>query len=155
MKLYLVHHGEAVPKDQDPDRPLTDKGCADLERLAIFLEQAGIPVGRFIHSGKTRARKTAEILAVRIAPDVTLEQKKGIKPDDAVEPLAEEISGWQQDTLVAGHGPFISRLIPLLLTGEQGLRLVASKPGTIFCLERDEAGDFRIWWMVGPELLTR
>lgn len=153
MKLYLVHHGEAVPKEQNPDRPLTNKGRADLERLAIFLEQAGIRPGRLIHSGKTRARETAEILAAKTKPDVNLERKKGIKPDDAVEPLSKEISGWHRDTLVAGHGPFISRLIPFLLTGDQDQRLVASTPGTIFCLERDAAGDFRICWVLAPELL--
>ena len=63
MKLYLVQHGEACAKDVDPDRPLTDAGKADVERLAAFLGQVGIRVDRVIHSGKLRAVQTAERLA--------------------------------------------------------------------------------------------
>ena len=55
MKLYLVQHGEACAKDVDPERPLTDQGNADTDRLAAFLKQAGIQVERVIHSGKLRA----------------------------------------------------------------------------------------------------
>ena len=60
MKLYLVQHGEACAEDVDPERPLTAQGRADVERLAAFLQQAGIQVGRVIHSGKLRAEQTAE-----------------------------------------------------------------------------------------------
>jgi len=26
MRLYIVQHGDSVPKDIDPDRPLSDRG---------------------------------------------------------------------------------------------------------------------------------
>ena len=26
MRIYLTQHGEAVPKDVDPDRPLSEQG---------------------------------------------------------------------------------------------------------------------------------
>ena len=153
MKLYLVHHGEAVPKEQDPDRPLTDKGREDLQKLATFLERAGVRVARIIHSGKERARDSAEILRARIAPGVDLEQRKGIKPDHPVEPLLLDIHTWRLDTLVAGHGPYISKLVPSLITGNQDPKFVATKPGTIICLEREERVQFCICWMLRPELL--
>ena len=153
MKLYLVHHGEAVPKEQDPGRPLTDKGRKDLQKLATFLERAGIRVARIIHSGKDRARDSAEILRAEIAPGVDLERIKGIKPDAPVGPLLQDIHNWRQDILIAGHGPYISRLVASLITGNQGPKFVATKPGTIICLERDEREQFRICWMLPPELL--
>ena len=31
MKLYLMQHGEAQPEEQDPARPLTDRGRAEVE----------------------------------------------------------------------------------------------------------------------------
>ena len=72
MRLYLVQHGEALPKQVDPERPLSERGRSDVARVADFLKGAGIRVTRVAHSGKTRARQTAELLASfvrRLAPD--------------------------------------------------------------------------------------
>ena len=33
MRLYLVQHGEAVAKEVDPDRPLSEHGREDIVRL--------------------------------------------------------------------------------------------------------------------------
>ncbi|MES9849230.1 MAG: histidine phosphatase family protein, partial [Candidatus Thiodiazotropha sp.] len=68
MKLYLVQHGEACKKEVDPDRPLTDRGREDIDRLATFLKQAGIRPDRVVHSGKLRAMQTAGRLTDAIAP---------------------------------------------------------------------------------------
>ena len=46
MKLYLVQHGEACAKDVDPQRPLTEQGRADVDRLARLLASAGVRVER-------------------------------------------------------------------------------------------------------------
>ena len=51
MQLLLVQHGEACAKDVDPDRPLTDRGAADVDRLAAFLGDAGVRVGRVFVGG--------------------------------------------------------------------------------------------------------
>ena len=72
MKLYLAQHGEACTKDIDPERPLTDQGREDIERLAEFLARAGIEVARVIDSGKLRAAQTADLLAAAVAPLVEL-----------------------------------------------------------------------------------
>jgi phosphohistidine phosphatase len=57
MKLYLVQHGDALPKDIDPDRPLSNVGHAEVGLLAELL--AGhMNISRVLHSGKTRARQT-------------------------------------------------------------------------------------------------
>ena len=33
MKLYLVQHGDALTKESDPDRPLSDRGRADVTEM--------------------------------------------------------------------------------------------------------------------------
>ena len=33
MRLYLVQHGEAKSEEEDPDRPLTDRGASDVRRV--------------------------------------------------------------------------------------------------------------------------
>ena len=91
MKLYLAQHGEACPKDIDPERPLTDQGREDIERLAEFLARAGIQVERVIDSGKLRAAQTADLLAAAVAPLVELETSDRINPNDDPSPLRSPI----------------------------------------------------------------
>ena len=92
MKLYLVQHGEALPKEVDSDRPLSDQGQQDVERLARFLANRGVRVSQVWHSGKTRARQTAELLAAALAPGVKAEARAGLAPNDPTEAFAE--MGW-------------------------------------------------------------
>ncbi len=51
MRLYLVQHGEAVAKEVDPDRPLSEHGRENIVRLAKWLEQRGVEVREIRHSG--------------------------------------------------------------------------------------------------------
>lgn len=155
MKLYLVQHGEARPKEVDPERPLTDQGREDVERLTAFLGRAGIQVARVIDSGKLRAAQTADLLAQTMAPLVELETHDNLQPND--DPAAID---WQQatggrDTLVVGHLPFMARLVALLVAGDADRPVVAYQPGSIVCLESDADGGWVIDWMIRPELLQQ
>jgi phosphohistidine phosphatase len=62
MELYLMQHGEARAKEEDPDRPLTDAGQATVERVAQRAAGLGLRVDAIYHSGILRARQTAEIV---------------------------------------------------------------------------------------------
>ena len=44
MKLYLVQHGQAVSKEEDPERPLSEQGREDVRRVATRLGEAGVRV---------------------------------------------------------------------------------------------------------------
>ena len=35
MKLYLVQHAAAMPKDENPERPLSPAGREDVQKIAI------------------------------------------------------------------------------------------------------------------------
>ena len=63
MRLYLVQHGQAKSKDQDPDRHLTENGQKEVESIAAFLQPLNIKIQALWHSGKARAAQTADILA--------------------------------------------------------------------------------------------
>ena len=75
--LYLVQHGEAMDKDRNPDRPLTERGEVDIRNLGGFLERAGIAVEAVLDSGKHRARQTAEILSEYLTPGLAPETTAG------------------------------------------------------------------------------
>lgn len=153
MRLYLVQHGESQPESVSAERELTGQGRLDIGRLALFLRGRGVIVSRVLHSGKTRARQTAEILAAQIAPAGALEATAGLNPNDPVAPLAAQVGGWSDDTLLAGHQPFMGRLATLLAAGREDPPVVEFVPGAIVCLERAASGRWRIAWMLRPELL--
>ncbi len=153
MKLYLVQHGDALPKDVDPDRPLSAAGRRDIERLAGFLADGRVTFSRVLHSGKARARQTAEILAMALGPDIDIAATTGIDPNDPPEPFADMVEGWREDVLVVGHLPFLGRLVSQLIAGTAAAETVAFRPGSIACLERGQTGNWTLAWFLRPELL--
>ena len=153
MKLYLVQHGEACTKDVNPDRPLTDQGEADIDRLAEFLKQAGIQVDRVLHSGKLRAVQTAERLANAIAPGVEVEASGLINPKDNPKAFDWQSESWDRDMLVVGHLPFMAKLVSHLVIEDDDKLIAAYQPGSIVCLERLKDAHWLINWMIRPELL--
>jgi broad specificity phosphatase PhoE len=86
MRVYLVRHGEAKPKEVDPERGLTAAGRREVEAVARSVAGAAAGVPRIWHSGKRRAAETAEILAQFLstpheaAPESRARQ--GLDPDD-------------------------------------------------------------------------
>lgn len=153
MKLYLVQHGKAVAKEVDAERPLDEQGEQDVERLAGFLAQAQIRVERVIHSGKLRARQTAERLAQSIAKGVELETSDLISPNDNPQAFDSQIDGWGRDTLIVGHLPFMAKLVAHLLIGNEAHAITAFQPGSIVCLECVDDAHWQLNWMLRPELL--
>jgi len=153
MKLYLVQHGEACSKEINPDRPLTDQGKTDIERLAALLKQAGIRVERVIHSGKLRAEQTAEHLAKAIAPGVELETSGLINPNDNPKAFDWQSESWDTDTLIAGHLPFMAKLVSHLVIEDENRPITAFQPGSVVCLEQNNDVHWQINWMIRPELL--
>jgi phosphohistidine phosphatase len=157
MRLYLIQHGEAVPKEVHPDRPLTDSGRDDVRLVGALLAGAGVRVSRIINSGKVRARQTAEILASAVAPGLTVENvTSGLAPNDSTDWLAGAIGQWTGDAMAVGHLPFMGRMVSRLVAGSEEAGIVDFRPATVVCVERDEAGaGWTIAWMVRPELLGR
>ena len=58
--IYLLHHAEAVDASVDPQRPLSPGGRAHAARLAADAAARGVRPDVIWHSGKLRARQTAE-----------------------------------------------------------------------------------------------
>ena len=154
MKVYLVQHGEAESKEVNPQRPLTEQGMRDVQRIAEALKQAGVEVNRVIHSGKLRARQTAEILAIEIAPELLLETSDLINPNDNPGGLDLQSDNYNADIMVVGHLPFMAKLVSRLLTGDDDRAPVAYQPGSVVCLELTADDNWHINWMLRPQLLV-
>jgi len=149
MKLYLMRHGQAASPEVDPQQGLSEVGRQGIEQLAQRLASQGIQFSQVYHSEKARARQTAEIMAAALAPAVTPQQRRGLKPNDDPAEFIPELECLQEDTLIASHLPFVPSLLARLTDSfdrEQGMGFV---PGTIVCLARQEPG-WQLEWVESP-----
>jgi phosphohistidine phosphatase len=154
MRVYLVQHGQAHEQDVDPERHLTERGVEDITRLAAFVRPLALHVAAVWHSGKARAVQTASLLAPALADTVEIEQRAGLAPNDPVEPVAEQIAGTGHDLIIVGHMPFLGKLASTLVFGNSSVKVAIFRQGGLVCLEQMKEGDWRICWMVIPELLS-
>lgn len=151
MRLYLVQHGEAKPKGEDPERSLTDRGADEIREVARSAYRAGIKPARIYHSEKHRARQTAGLLAERLG--CPFEAASGLKPNDDVQPWIDRLTGENQDLMLVGHLPFLHKLVMRLLSGYEETPLVAFRYGALFCLVPTPGRYWVIQWILHPELL--
>ncbi len=153
MKLYLVRHGEALAKEIDPDQSLSETGRANVERLAAFVGQRGVRAARILHSGKTRARQTAEILAEAMADAGACAARDGLAPNDPTAPVADAFAESQDDTVLVGHLPFLGDLAARLVVGSEGVIVAVFRPATMVCLEYGVGSGWYVAWMLRADML--
>jgi len=154
MKLYLVQHAKAASKQVDPQRPLTEEGRRDVQKVAAFIKPLKLCLDYLWHSGKRRAAETAELLAEVIEIKKAKIARDGLGPNDDVTTLRDELASVQQDIMIVGHLPFLSKLASLLLAGSESADTVAFRNGGIVCLNRAETNQWQIDWIVTPELIV-
>jgi phosphohistidine phosphatase len=117
MFLYLVHHGHAVGPDVDPRRPLSAEGRADVERVAAKAAGLGATPAVVWHSGKLRAKQTAEAFWRACNALAELSATRDLQPDDPPQWMRDRLRAEGRDILIAGHFPYLPRLLGLLVTG--------------------------------------
>ena len=150
-----MQHGKAKPKEEDSDRSLTDEGRSEVQRVADFLARAEqIQRISIKHSGKTRARQTAEAVAGAFE-DATVEEVAGLAPLQDPVLWAERLDGADDEGIVlVGHLPHLARLTSLLLTGDQSRGVVQFSNSGMVCLERSLDEQWTLLWSVVPQLLA-
>ena len=135
--VYLVHHGDAVGPDVDPRRPLSPRGQAHVERLAGEAAARGTKPVVVWHSGKLRAKQTAEAFWRACNPLAELSATRDLQPDDPPAWIADRFHGESRDILIAGHFPHLPRLL-MLLTGTGDER--AFPPHGVVALRSEDEG---------------
>ncbi|MDH3690196.1 MAG: phosphohistidine phosphatase SixA [Gammaproteobacteria bacterium] len=152
MAVFLSQHGKSAPKEIDPNRGLTEEGAAEVRRVASLLKQGGVSVAGIQHSGKYRAKQTAEIFAaaLKLAKGVTA--CEGINPLDDVTVFATRLDA-AVDHLYVGHLPFMQRLVSCLITGDPERSVVTFQNGGVVRLDyNDESMSWIIKWVLVPNL---
>lgn len=153
MRVLLSQHGDAVAKEVDPDRRLSDRGRLEVERVAQFLGKGSVQPSRILHSGKTRARQTAELLAEGLQCSQPIEAVSNLDPNDPIEEWIEWANGGGEDTLIVGHMPFVAKLATALVAGKGSATVVEFCPGSVLCLRKNEDSEWQVCWMIRPEIV--
>jgi len=148
MGMYFVQHGLALAKEVDPDCPLSADGRKEVTRISNYLREIEYTAKKIFHSGKTRARETAEILAEYIGDGTTYELP-GMNPNDDVREFAE---GLEEDgAMFVGHLPHMEKLVSYLVTGDENTGVVRFTNGGVVSVEKDDTG-FHIEWYLRPSM---
>lgn len=149
-RLYLVRHGEAKPKEEDPERGLTDAGRAEVTRMAAWAASAGIQVDETRHSGKLRAQQTAEIFAEHLGKQAVA--TAGLSPNDDVVDVHKAIESEHGDVMLVGHLPLLERLASLLIAGDAESGVVMLDAGALMELTWTDDG-WKATFLMQPRLL--
>ena len=152
MALFLVQHGKSLPKNLDPDQGLSDQGIAEVNRIAAVAKEYKVQVNCICHSGKTRARQTAEIFASALEPKQGVLEKTGLKPLDDVTVFAKSINS-EENVMLVGHLPFMERLLAHLITDNAEKPVFKFQNGGIVCMDIDpESQSWIIKWTLMPAI---
>ena len=145
MKLFLVHHGDAVRPDVDPRRPLSEHGRAAVERLADKAAEAGVHPSVVWHSGKLRAKQTAEIFWRACNALAEFSATRDLQPDDPPSWMRDRLRHESRDLLLAGHFPHLPGLLRLLDADAAAFPL----HGIVALETTDEGRTWRELWRMG------
>ena len=150
MTIYLVRHGKNLPAEADPDKGLSEAGIKEVEHVAGAAKRYGPELASIKHSGKKRARQSAEILGSILNPRDGVQERSGLGPNDDVFDLAAAMDQYE-NTMFVGHLPFMERLAAYLITGSTEIPVVRFENGQIACLEKDlQTGSWIIRWTIAP-----
>ena len=150
MKLYLIRHGEAKNKADDPQRSLTDRGREEVARVAAYAVSSGVKVVQIRHSGKRRAEETAIILGEHLSPSEGVISVPGLAPNDDVRPMIDILKRQTQPLMLVSHLPFLGRLASQLVSGNLNASVAQFQTGGIAALVR-ENGDWTVNWVISPD----
>ena len=155
MKLYCMRHGQALDASEDPARALSATGVADVTRLAHHLQKLNLSFSHIMTSEKVRTQQTAQIMADIISPEVQPHVSSCLSENADCGNLLEDITHWNDDTLLVGHLPMMDDLVNSLLTRKPGSCLMNFMPATLICLEKRHLLDWALSWMINPNLIAK
>jgi phosphohistidine phosphatase len=163
MNLFILRHGKAYERSvkwrPDSKRPLTAEGEKKMFANARGIQRLELSFDLILTSPYLRALRTAEILAeVLKAKNVVQTQSLTAEADPKaiIDEINQKYPGAKQIVLT-GHEPFLTRLISILLTGQENVSIDLKKGG--FCklsIAKLQAGPCAtLNWLMTPRQLAR
>jgi phosphohistidine phosphatase len=118
MRVTLIRHGEAGDDARrDEDRALTERGRADMRRVARALARRGTRFAAVVTSPFVRAVQTAEIVVAAVGYRGRVIVTRALEPEAAVDGVVALLKALDSEKSVAlvAHEPILSRVAAALL----------------------------------------
>lgn len=117
MKLYIVRHAIAVPRDssggEDDDRALTEEGVAKMQQAAAGLRGLDYIPELILSSPLLRARQTADILLKAFGKGIELKIVPTLAPSGERQELYRDIALYEKrlkSLMLVGHQPSLGEI---------------------------------------------
>jgi phosphohistidine phosphatase len=147
--IYLIRHADAVSEEENPVRPLSQKGRDQVARVCGSLRKSpGFGPAEFWHSPLARSQETAELLAKGLQLAAPLLLKPGMEPEDDPARILAVLEKEGRDIAAVGHEPHLGALASLMVHGPAcaGVFYPFPKAG-VLALSRD-GKRWRAEWLV-------
>jgi phosphohistidine phosphatase len=130
-------------------RPLSSRGQQQVSELALEAAAREATPHVIWHSGKLRARQTAEAYRQACNPQAQVTAARGLLPDDPPGWIADRLLVEDREVMVVGHMPHLPRLLRLMLAGDPDSSTIEFPQNGVVCLEEQEG----VWterWRLSP-----
>jgi phosphohistidine phosphatase len=156
IELHFLRHADAGDPmawtGDDAERPLSDKGRKQADRLGRFLAGVGFAPDAIITSPKVRAAQTAEIVAKHLDATVAVDDRLAGSLDlGTLDGLLAD-AGDPARPVVVGHDPDFSDLLAELC----GASSLLMRKGALARVDIERPlrpGSGTLRWLVPPDLL--
>ncbi|MEJ7748991.1 MAG: histidine phosphatase family protein [Candidatus Limnocylindrales bacterium] len=156
MRLNLLRHAHAGDPETwtgpEAERPLSDKGRDQSERLGRFLAKRRFAPDTILTSPKVRARQTAEIVGGHLGVSVVVDDRLAENVDLAALDAVLRDAGYPESPVVVGHDPDFSELLGTIC----GSGSLPMRKGALAQVEVGPplaAATATLRWLVPPDLL--
>lgn len=164
MNIYLLRHGIAAAKDDpafpaDSERPLTKKGIKRMRKAAQGIGRLEICFDAILTSPLTRARQTAEIVAIELDMSSHLSEMPQLAPENSPRQLLAGLDKLKEHNhlLLVGHEPLLGEFAGFLLSrGNSSDIGIPLRKGGICCIEVFSVAPLQtaqLHWMLTPKQL--
>ncbi len=152
-----MQHGICLPKELEPDQPLSPVGYDQVERTGTALRRMGADFDAILCSPKTRSFESAQIVAhctgfPEKAITVT-DAVKAMAPPSALFELLQE-RGNLQSVFVAGHLPNLGEVASMLISDNCKVAIQIENAGLmrLEVLNFERPAGTMLWYMTPGQL---
>jgi phosphohistidine phosphatase len=149
--VFLVHHGDAVGPDVDTRRPLSPAGAEVVARVAAAAAARGARPDAVWHSGKLRAKQTAEAFWRACNPLADLSAMRDLQPADPPTWMRDRLRGEPRDVMLVGHFPHLPALLALLVAAPEGATAPFPLHGVVALGSDDDGETWTELWRLTAE----
>jgi len=158
LQLHFLRHADAGDPEgwtgDDAQRPLSDKGELQAERLGSFLSEVGFQPDAIISSPKVRARRTGEVVGAAVGVGVHLDERLAGGFDPATVDAILADAGNPARPVLVGHDPDFSQVLGWLANAD-GLTMKKGAFARVDVRGPVAEGRGTLRWLIPPDLLDR